>query len=338
MRKISIIIPVYNRPDEVDELLHSLTEQTDTDFEVVIVEDGSKEPCKEICDSYADRLDIKYLFKENSGPGGSRNYGAERCSGDYLLILDSDVIVPSHYIETMKRELEQNYCDAYGGPDAASEDFSDMQKAVNYAMTSMFTTGGIRGGKKQMERFHPRSFNLGISKEAFQAIGGFSQMRYGEDIDLSIRIYKAGYKVRLITDLYVYHKRRTDMEQFFNQVRHSGNARIALWQKHPDYKGSLRLVHFLPAIFVIGTLLLAFMGLFSQKYWLPIVLYALIVMVDSTLKNNKNFKIGFLSIAASFTQLYGYGIGFIESMFEFLKGKRQMLKKRMAEKKRKKRE
>ncbi len=317
MLKFSIIVPVYNRPDEVDELLQSLEKQNDKDFEVVIVEDGSQIPCKYICDKYSSILDIKYFYKDNSGPGQSRNYGAKHSSGNYLVILDSDVIVPSHYVSALRRELTEDYCDAFGGADAADESFSDMQKAVNYAMTSFFTTGGIRGGKKQMERFHPRTFNFGISKEAFEALGGFSKMRYGEDIDLSIRIYKAGYSVRLLHDVFVYHKRRTDLEQFFAQVRHSGNARIILWKKHSDYTGALKMVHLLPSAFMIGSMLLAFLGLFNYLFWSPILIFAVIIFVDSSVKNKK-INIGFLSVATSFVQLFGYGLGFVE---EYLRQK-----------------
>lgn len=317
MLTFSIIVPVYNRPDEVDELLQSLTEQTDKGFEVVVVEDGSTNRCDEVCRQYSSLLDIKYFYKDNSGPGQSRNYGAECSVGNYLIILDSDVIVPSHYIATVRAELTDRYCDAYGGADAADESFSDMQKAVNYAMTSFFTTGGIRGGKRQLERFHPRSFNLGISRVAFEAIGGFSKMRYGEDIDLSIRIYKAGYSVRLFNNAYVYHKRRTDLEKFFAQVRHSGNARIILWKKHPDYSGALKAVHFLPAAFTVFASVFAFLGLFNFSFLIPLLAFASIVFVDSMIKN-RSAKIGLLSIATSFVQLYGYGVGFIE---EFLRTK-----------------
>ncbi|MDR1678447.1 MAG: glycosyltransferase [Prevotellaceae bacterium] len=308
----SIVIPVYNRPDEIDELLHSLTAQTDSDFEVVVVEDGSTISCEDVCKKYTDRLNLHYFYKENSGPGDSRNYGARHSSGNYLIILDSDVIVPREYLRNVRTELTDNYCDAFGGADAADTSFSDMQKAVNYAMTSFFTTGGIRGGKKQMERFHPRSFNLGVGKTAFEAIGGFAAMRYGEDIDLSIRLYKAGYSVRLLQNATVYHKRRTDLQQFFKQVKHSGEARIALWQRHPDYPGALKIVHFLPAVFSIGVLLLLVASVFIPLLILPVLLFCLLIFIDSSLKN-KSLKIGLLSVVTSFTQLFGYGFGFIKA-------------------------
>jgi glycosyltransferase involved in cell wall biosynthesis len=230
----SIIIPVYNRPEEVEELLLSLTNQTDKEFEIIIVEDGSILRCENICAKYSEKLDINYFYKENTGPGDSRNFGAKQAQGEYLLILDSDCIIPENYIRNIRSELATNPCDAFGGADEAHESFSDMQKAVNYAMTSIYTTGGIRGGKKDaLEKFHPRSFNMGIRAKVYKDLGGFSDLRYGEDIDFSIRIFKAGYSVRLFPNAFVYHKRRTNIKKFFQQVFHSGEARIVLWRGTP---------------------------------------------------------------------------------------------------------
>ena len=201
--KYSFIIPVYNRPDEVDELLDSLTRQTLQDFEVIIVEDGSSVPCKDITDKYTSLLNIHYFNKPNSGPGQTRNYGVDRANGEYMLILDSDCILPETYLEEVGKELERREADAFGGPDRAHESFTDVQKAINYAMTSFFTTGGIRGGKKKMDKFYPRSFNMGVRKDVYQALGGFSKMRFGEDIDFSIRIFKGGYRCRLFPEAWV---------------------------------------------------------------------------------------------------------------------------------------
>ena len=251
--RFSIIIPVYNRPQEVDELLESLCAQTLKDFEVVVVEDGSKEKCDLVCEKYMDRLNLNYYFKTNSGPGPSRNYGAERSHGDYLIILDSDVIVPENYLEIIKAELDREPCDAFGGPDSAHPSFTPIQKAINYAMTSFFTTGGIRGGKRKMDKFYPRSFNLGIKKSVYEALEGFAPMRYGEDIDLSTRIFMNGYSCRLFPDAFVYHKRRVKFSSFFRQVKHSGEARVVLKNKYPE---TFKLVHLLPAAFVVGNLLL----------------------------------------------------------------------------------
>ena len=317
--RFSIIIPVYNRPQEVDELLASLCQQTFTDFEVVVVEDGSSEKCEDICKKYNNKLNIKYFYKPNSGPGPSRNFGAERSQGEYLIILDSDVIVPENYLKIIEDELEANPCDAFGGPDEAHPNFTPIQKAINYSMTSFFTTGGIRGGKKKMDKFYPRSFNMGIRKDVFETLGGFAPMRYGEDIDLSTRIFKGGYSCRLFPDAFVYHKRRVSFGAFFRQVKHSGNARIELKRKYPD---TFKLVHLLPAAFVTGCLLLVALAVFTSWLWiLPIVFYAVIIFIDSLIKN-KSAKVAFLSVIASFCQLFGYGIGFLESTYKELMQKK----------------
>ena len=305
--KYSFIIPVYNRPDEVDELLDSLTKQTLHNFEVVVVEDGSSVPCKDIVDKYAGKLDIHYYNKENSGPGQTRNYGVERAKGEYMLILDSDCILPEDYLAAVESELQQKKADAFGGPDRAHESFTDVQKAINYAMTSFFTTGGIRGGKKKLDKFYPRSFNMGIRKEVYQALGGFSKMRFGEDIDFSIRIFKEGYACRLFPEAWVWHKRRTDLKKFFKQVHNSGIARINLYKKYPE---SLKPVHVLPALFTLGVVFLLLASFFWGGSLSLLLLFALIVFVDASLQN-KSLKIGCLSVAASFIQLTGYGTGFL---------------------------
>ena len=318
----SFIVPVYNRPDEVDELLQSLCTQTLKDFEVIVVEDGSKITCKDVCDKFANILDLHYYYKENSGPGQSRNYGVERAHGEYVIIIDSDAVAPEGFLQAIDDELQRQPSDAWGGPDAAHESFTNVQKAISYAMTSFFTTGGIRGGKKQLDKFYPRSFNLGIRREAYLALGGFSKTRfskmslYGEDIDFSIRIYKAGYSCRLFPEAWVWHKRRTDFHKFWRQIYNSGYARINLWRMYPE---ALKLVHLLPAVFTLGTfalLLVALVGvLFNTQAYLaltPLLLYTLLIFIDSAIRN-RSLYVGLLSIPASFTQLIGYGIGFIES-------------------------
>ena len=338
--KYSIIVPVFNRPDEVDELLESLTRQTCRDFEVVIVEDGSEVRCEDVVQRYANRLPVRYFEKPNSGPGQSRNYGAERCQGEYLIVLDSDVVLPEGYLAAVDEELTANPCEAFGGPDRAHESFTPVQKAINYSMTSFFTTGGIRGGKKKLDKFYPRSFNMGIKKTLYEALHGFSNMRFGEDIDFSIRIFKSGARCRLFPEAWVWHKRRTDFCKFFRQVHNSGIARINLYKKYPE---SLKLVHLLPALFTVGvaTLLAIFltglifaglglasahgasgcnMGLVVTYFGLalmllallPLVLYATIILVDSALQN-RSLRVGLLSIPASFIQLLGYGTGFLRA-------------------------
>ena len=327
--RYSIIVPVYNRPDEVDELLESLTRQQEKDFEVVIVEDGSKIPCQAVCDRYAEKLDLHYFAKPNSGPGQSRNYGAERAKGDYLLILDSDVVLPEGYLSAISRELERQPADAFGGPDSAHSSFTPTQKAISYSMTSFFTTGGIRGGKKKLDKFYPRSFNMGVRRDAYQQLGGFSRMRFGEDIDFSIRIFRAGLRCRLFPEAWVWHKRRTDFRKFWRQVFNSGIARINLYKKYPD---SLKVVHLLPAVFTAGVIALALLfitgliltllassdaakstgTLLATLAPLPLLLYSLLIVIDSS-RQNHSLRIGLLSVCAAFVQLMGYGCGFFKA-------------------------
>lgn len=326
--KYSIIVPVYNRPDEVDELLESLTHLTFHDFEVIIVEDGSQRDCHSVVDKYVDKLNIQYFMKPNSGPGQSRNYGAERAKGEYLLVLDSDVVLPNDYLQAIEKELLTKPADAFGGPDRSHPSFTDTQKAISYSMTSFFTTGGIRGGKKKLDKFYPRSFNMGIRRDVYMKLGGFSKMRFGEDIDFSIRIFKAGCHCRLFPEAWVWHKRRTDMRKFFRQVYNSGIARINLYKKYPE---SLKLVHLLPMVFtvgVIGLILISAIGRVLMHYddihrwywlcagpWLPILAYCLLICIDST-RQNHSLKIGLLSVVAAFIQLMGYGFGFISAWWK----------------------
>ena len=325
--KYSIIVPVYNRPDEVDELLQSLCEQTVKDFEVIIVEDGSINPCKDVCNKYAGILSLHYYAKENSGPGQSRNYGAERANGEYVIILDSDVVLPKGYLQAIDNALTSEIA-AFGGPDAAHPDFTPVQKAISYSMTSFFTTGGIRGGKAKLDKFYPRSFNMGIRRDVYQQLGGFTKMRFGEDIDFSYRIVEAGYQPRLFPEAWVWHKRRTDFRKFFRQVYNSGIARINLEKRHP---GTMKLVHLLPTVFTVGVIaliLISAVGRALMHYvdhdqfywmcfapWLPILLYSLLIFIDSSIKN-KSPHVGLLSIPAAFVQLMGYGLGFIESWWK----------------------
>ena len=310
--KYSLIIPVYNRPDEVDELLESLTTQTFTDFEVIVVEDGSARPCRDVVEKYTGRMAVRYFMKLNSGPGQTRNYGAERAEGEFLIVLDSDCILPPGYLQAVEDELLREPADAFGGPDHAHESFTNVQKAINYAMTSFFTTGGIRGGKKKMDKFYPRSFNMGIRRDVYNALGGFSKMRFGEDIDFSIRIFKNGYRCRLFPGAWVWHKRRTDMKKFFKQVHNFGIARINLYKKYPE---SLKLVHLLPAVFTLGVAFLLLVSPFCIWSLSLIALFAVIIFLDSSVQN-RSLAIGALSVGAAFIQLIGYGSGFLRAWWQ----------------------
>ncbi len=311
----SIIVPVYDRPEEVDELLASLSEQTDPNFDVVIVEDGSKVLCDDIVKQYSSKLSIQYYYKANSGPGGSRNYGMALAKGNYFIILDSDCIIPSKYISIVRTSLQARYMDAYGGPDKALPSFTPLQKAINYSMTSFFTTGGIRGGGENLDKFFPRSFNMGISLPVFKRTGGFADMRFGEDIDLSIRLMNEGFSTGLIKEAFVFHKRRTKLSQYYKQVHNSGIARIHLSKKHA---GTLKPVHLAPTVFVLGTIGMICLGFWIDWQFLwPLGLYVAIIFVDSLIKN-KDVSVALLSIVTSFVQLIGYGLGFIRAFWEVI--------------------
>jgi len=307
----SIIIPVYNRPDEVAELLESLTKQIFKDFEVIVVEDGSSVLSEKVSRNYMGLLNLKYFYKENTGPGLSRNYGMQKAGGNYFIILDSDVVLPENYMQTVHNELSKDFTDAFGGPDAAAPDFSPIQKAINYAMTSWLTTGGIRGKGQKLDKFYPRSFNMGISKKVFQQTGGFSAMRYGEDIDLSIRMMKAGFRTKLLSKAFVYHKRRNNWRNFFNQVKHSGEARIILSRLYP---GTLKFLHFFPAVFTLGLILSLLLTLFSCYFGLILYLVYFFALVSDAIRQYKQPKLGILSAFAAFVMLTGYGWGFLRQL------------------------
>lgn len=310
MIRFSVIIPVYNRPDEVDELLCSFARQAIGDFEVVVVEDGSARRCDEVVARYADRLEIRYFYKSNSGPGTTRNYGAERARGEWLLFLDSDCVAPDGYLAEIERELQGARVDAFGGPDRAAADFTPLQKAIDYSMTSPLTTGGIRGRRRSADRFSPRSFNMGVRREVFAAVGGFADMRFGEDVDLSYRIVEGGFTTRLFPRAWVYHKRRSTFRQFYKQIFNSGAARVRLSRLHP---GTLKVVHMLPAVFVAGCA-----ALLAAALWLPwltaaFVLFAAAIFADAAART-RSVHVAALAVVASFVQLTAYGCGFFYGM------------------------
>nr|WP_292960692.1 glycosyltransferase [Muricauda sp. UBA7809] len=307
----SIVVPVYNRPEEIRELLESLQKQDfSKDFEVVIVEDGSSESSEDVVKSFQDNLRISYYFKENSGPGDSRNYGMKKAKGNYFIILDSDCILPKQYLSEVDKELAREFVHCFGGPDAADASFTTVQKAINYVMTSFLTTGGIRGGERAVGKFQPRSFNMGISREAFEKAGGFGRIHPGEDPDLTFRIWKAGFETRLFPKAFVYHKRRIDWNKFYIQVNKFGMVRPILNKWHP---GTAKPTYWFPTLFMSGlcvAVILVFAGL-----WLPLLLYMfyfVVLFLDALIKNG-NLKVAFLAIYAALTQFTGYGIGFFKS-------------------------
>lgn len=310
----SVIVPVYNRPDEIDELLQSLTKQTYKNFEVIIVEDGSDLKCDHIVEKYSEQLVIQYFYKQNSGQGFSRNFGFEKAKGDYFIVFDSDCLIPSHYFEAVNRALAFHGYDAWGGPDRAHSSFTSIQKAISYSMTSFFTTGGIRGRKNHIGSFHPRSFNMGISREVFEKTSGYRITRMGEDIEFSLRIIENGFKTGLIEDAYVYHKRRTDFKQFYRQLQFFGRARINIKRFYP---AELKLVHLLPVFFVIGLPLFLILTVVTKGFLSKLILlypvYAAVLFIDA-LRTERNIKISLLGMVAGFIQLTAYGIGFLKEL------------------------
>lgn len=312
MPKYSLIIPVYNRPQEIDELLTSLTNITFSNFEVVVIEDGSTLSSDLICKEYRKQLNITYHYQKNTGPGLARNTGASLAKGDVFIFFDSDCLIPSDYFEAVEKEIDN--IDCFGGPDMAHESFSPIQKAISYSMTSTLTTGGIRGGKKKLDKFYPRSFNMGIKRNVYETLKGFRDIRFGEDLDFSLRIVEGGYKSVLIDDAGVFHKRRNNMKSFFKQVFNSGIARINLNIWHP---GSLKLVHAAPSVFTIGYFTWTAISFFLPQLSPLLLLPLLIFFLDALIKN-KNIKIAFLAVISSMVQTIGYGTGFIYALFKLI--------------------
>lgn len=323
----SVVIPLYNRPQEIEELLESLSQQTYTDFEVIVVEDGSTQPAEHIVRGFQNRLNIQYFAKLNEGQGFARNYGFARAKGDYFIVLDSDVLLPEDYFQRVLRGIERDRWDAFGGPDAAHSSFTTVQKAISYAMTSPFTTGGIRGNKKHLGQFHPRSFNMGLSRKVYQQTGGFHLSRRSEDIEFSIRMIAEGFRVGLIPEAHVYHKRRTSLTQFFKQTNSFGKGRIAIYRLYPK---ELKWVHTLPAFFVVGLVILGLLNLLSLfsssemmlvSKWarlgnILLILYTLLLFLHA-LSKTRQIKVAICAVLAAYTQLIAYGTGFISHYFAY---------------------
>ncbi|SFS75363.1 glycosyltransferase [Lutibacter maritimus] len=308
----SIIIPVYNRPQEIEELLASLSKQTySKGFEIIVVEDGSENTSKEIVENFSNKLTIQYFLKNNTGAGASRNFGMQHAMGNYFIIFDSDCVIPPNYLVEVENALTKNFTDAFGGADAAHTSFTDIQKAINYSMTSFFTTGGIRGNKKAVDKFQPRSFNLGISKKAFEVTNGFSKMKIGEDIDLTFRLWEHNFETQFIENAFVYHKRRATFQQFFKQTFAFGKGRPFLNKKYP---GTAKITYWFPSIFIVGFLFSVLIYIFNFPYFIWFyAVYFIIIFVDSILKN-KSIKVAFLSILTTLIQFTGYGFGFLKGI------------------------
>ncbi|WP_027137279.1 glycosyltransferase [Gaetbulibacter saemankumensis] len=307
----SFIIPVYNRPDEIDELLRSFEAlETSLPFEIVIIEDGSSISSESVVRTFQNKLNISYYFKENSGPGDSRNYGMRKAKGNYFIILDSDCILPPEYLSEVHKSLKNNYVDCFGGPDAAHESFSNLQKAINFAMTSFITTGGIRGDKKSVDKFQPRSFNMGLSEKAFEASGGFGSIHPGEDPDLSIRLWNLGFNTTLIPEAYVYHKRRISWKTFYIQVNKFGMVRPILNAWHPATK---KITYWFPTLFSLGAVFSIILWMTNINFFLNLyVLYFVLAFIMALIKT-KSIAVSMLSLVAIVIQFFGYGYGFLKS-------------------------
>lgn len=315
-----MVVPVFNRPDEVAELLESLTRQTYRDFEVIVVEDGSTARCDQVVDAFRDRMQVTYVFKPNSGPGPSRNVGFTQAKGEYMVLFDSDCLLPPHYFQSVHDFLSTHTVDVWGGPDRGHENFTPLQQAMGYTMASVLTTGGIRGGKKHVGVFQPRSFNMGLSRQVVKATGGFAFDRLAEDIELSIRIRKAGFITALIPEAFVYHKRRTTLKQFYRQVYHFGKGRVLVGRAHP---GEVKLAHWFPTVFVAG-------GIFVVVLWwaFPVVCllgagffgtYLAAIGMDAYQKTGRAY-VAWLALPSAVIQLTGYGLGFFNTWLETYMG------------------
>lgn len=313
--KYSVIVPVYNRPDEVRELLESLDAQTQKDFEVILVEDGSTETCEAVTSAYAEKLPIRYCYKPNAGPGPARNFGYAQAAGDYLVAFDSDCILPPTYFEAVDRHLATDLLDAWGGPDRGHEKFTVPQRAMAYTMSSFLTTGGIRGGKKRLGWFQPRSFNMGMSRQVFEVTGGFRFDRFAEDIELSIRIRKSGFRTGLIPEAFVFHKRRASFYEFFKQVVNFGKGRALVGKVHPE---EVRLTHWFPAVFTTGCLALLFLALadgFLFTLALAFFLFYLCLIFCDSLYVSRHLGVAVFAVFSALLQLWGYGSGFLMEKF-----------------------
>ena len=328
--KFSLISPTFKRPDEVTEFLESLLKQNYHDFEVILGDGTPGDDLRPQLQRFHNNkvFPLNIVYEEFLPVSDARNRAAEVAQGEYLIFLDSDCLIPEDYLNHIEEHLNRNPLDAFGGPDVAHEDFTVLQKAISFSMTSIFTTGGIRGKKKRLSAYHPRGFNMGMKKGVFEAVGGYSEFRCGEDIELSIRIIKAGYEVGLIPEAYVYHKRRTSLKQFFRQVYRFGAARINIWKRHPE---QMKITHLFPLVFLLGSLIAVISPLFlpwpAALFLLSVSGLYLVMIFIASLAENNQLSVALLSVVTSVTMLYGYGWGFFRNWWAYtLQGKPKGLK------------
>lgn len=319
----SVIVPTFKRPNEVNELFDSLTQATYKEFEVILADGTPDKQLEPVIAKYQDKLTIRHLHRPYLGISESRNLGAEHAKGDYFIFFDSDCIIPPAYFEEVNAYITKHQPDAFGGPDAAGASFTPVQKAISYSMTSLLTTGGIRGGKKRVGKFHPRGFNMGISKTAFEKNGGYSLLKCAEDIELSIRLMHQSYKVVLIPEAFVYHKRRTNFKQFYRQVFRFGAARINIFRL---YRNELKITHVFPVAFLFYILWIPLSAVIHPLVALGslglLLLYFFALFVHSTGLNN-SLKVGMLSVASAIVQFTAYGFGFLTNFWVLIIMKRK---------------
>lgn len=317
--KISLIVPVHDRPREVERLLDSLVKQSDADFETVIVEDGSSKPCRSVVSIFEDRLSLRYVKNDIAlGPGLARNKGVTIASGNFFVFVDSDCFLPKQYMETLKNELANRPIVAFGGPDTSHASFNLLQQAIDYSMTAFLTTGGIRGGRERLDLFYPKGFNMGMTKKVLDHLGGFADLRYGEDTEFSYRIRKAKYKVGFLANVFVHHERRSSLLGFARQVFQSGKARIIIFQKH---RNAMKTVHLVPAVFVAVSGLSIIFSFRNPLFLLPLLIYLAVIGIHASIKLRNPIS-GTLAIITSLVQILSYGAGFIYQAFLSMIGKR----------------
>ncbi len=315
---ISVITPSYNRASELEHLMRSISAQSIDHnlFELIISDDGSTDDTEALINSWQEKasFSIKYISQENKGPGAARNHGLEKSIGELILFIDSDCEAHPKWIETIVDEYHKSEFDACGGPDGGKKDFTLLQKAIDYSMTSFFTTGGMRGhSEKMISKFYPRTHNMGVKRDKYEAVGGFGNLRHGQDIEFSHRIRTSGGKIRFIKNALVYHRRRTSLRQFIKQVFNWGVARINLGKIDT---AMLEPVHFLPSLSILLSLFIILIiyqldwGI-SEIFLLFFSPLSIICLLGAL--NKKDLRVFPILLLVIPIQIFGYGLGFLQA-------------------------
>lgn len=326
--KFALISPTFKRPDEVTEFLDSLRklDYPKDKFEIILGDGTPGDELRPLIYPYQKDLPLKIYYEEFLPVSNARNRAAELSTAQFFIFLDSDCIIPEGYLKAVEFFLDAHpQINLFGGPDAASEDFTDLQKAISFSMTSFLTTGGIRGGSSSVTTYHPRGFNMGISAELFNKVGGYDEnFVCGEDVELSMRLIKAGAKSAFIEEAHVFHKRRTSIKQFRRQVFRFGAARPLLAKAHP---GNLKITHLFPLAFTVyrhvSAILFLLVFYFNLSVLsLPFAMYVLyMVAVFFSALKKEGLSVALLAVQTTNTMNAGYGIGFLRNYLEvYLKG------------------